>query len=180
MMPHCLSLCRTLSLLAACAPLLVLTSSACVHSGTAEGEFVSGPGEQQPVTFTWKSAVDDPTRGSMSVVLPDGRQFAGPYFEITESTRPEILSPLWENWEDRFWDTWAVPQKEGASAVESEVAFVSLYTGQVVANLTGNHQTHLRCRFSLQHPSRGLAGGGVGECQMNTGDRIDTAVLRPG
>ena len=37
--------------------------------------------------------------------------------------------------------------------------------------------TRMRCKFMLRNPDRGLAGGGEGDCQMSTHEKVFDAVL---
>jgi len=41
----------------------------------------------------------------------------------------------------------------------------------VLANLLSNSGNHMRCRFTLVTPSRGMAGGGKGRCQLSESGR---------
>jgi hypothetical protein len=50
-------------------------------------------------------------------------------------------------------------------------AFVMHYSGKVVATLQSGDK-HMRCRFQLTQPSRGMGGGGEGECQLGQGGII--------
>ena len=54
-----------------------------------------------------------------------------------------------------------------------DTAFVTHYSGRVVANLADTAGDHMRCHFSLMHPQHGMASGGQGECQMPSGQTID-------
>jgi len=44
---------------------------------------------------------------------------------------------------------------------------VKTYSGRVLANLHDDTGEHMRCRFTLISPSRGMAGGGEGRCQLS-------------
>ena len=48
---------------------------------------------------------------------------------------------------------------------------ITHYSGQVLANLQGPGG-FMRCHFTLMSPSSGMAGGGVGQCQLPTGTII--------
>jgi hypothetical protein len=50
--------------------------------------------------------------------------------------------------------------------------FITYYTRQVVAMLTGDRGTRMRCHFHLDAPRDGMRGGGFGECQVSSGERI--------
>jgi len=42
-----------------------------------------------------------------------------------------------------------------------------------VALLQGSHGSKIRCRFTLLYPTGGMRDGGTGECEVNTGGKID-------
>jgi hypothetical protein len=48
---------------------------------------------------------------------------------------------------------------------------ITHYTGQVLANLQGPGG-FMRCHFTLMSPSSGMAGGGIGQCQLPSGTII--------
>ena len=86
--------------------------------------------------------------------------FKGRYFQITRDTRVERLDPLWDGWSRpyprtgwRYWDR------------DMDREFLKEYSGRVLANLQSERGDHMRCRFNLISPSRGMAGGGEGRCQ---------------
>jgi hypothetical protein len=144
-----------------CAAALML--SACQTSGTGTG---SGNvrGTRKPVAFTWEST--DSTSGTITATFGSGRVFRGNYFQITRDTRVERLDPLWDGWGRpyrrnswRYWDR------------NSETQFVKTYSGRVLANLADERGEHMRCRFTLISPARGMAGGGEGRCELSDSPR---------
>jgi hypothetical protein len=56
------------------------------------------------------------------------------------------------------------------------VQFITHYSGKVVATLDAPGNQRMRCRFHLVEPSRGMGGGGEGECQLSDG-RLVRAVF---
>ena len=140
--------------------LAVLAAAGCTTLGVGTGATVSGA---DPVNFSWKSS--DSVSGTMTATTPDGTTYSGQFFQVTRDTTVDSLGPLWTGW-GRWggfgWDDWAA----GPS-------FVTHYTGRVVANLTTPSGAHMRCKFQLAYPDRGMAGGGHGECQMPDGKTID-------
>ena len=54
---------------------------------------------------------------------------------------------------------------------------ITQYTGQVLANLQGPGG-FMRCHFTLMSPSFGMAGGGLGQCQLPNGTIIDAQFPR--
>lgn len=121
-------------------------------------------GTQKPVAFTWQSSDDD--SGGITATFGSGRVFKGEYFQITSDTRVDRLDPLWDGWGEpyrrgdwRYWDR------------DEESGFYKTYSGRVLANLRAEDGERMRCRFSLISPSRGMAGGGEGRCQLSESSR---------
>ncbi len=140
---------------------VALALGGCATSGHGYGETRRG-GEH--VDFAWTSS--GAHEGTMTATLADGIAYSGPYFQITRDSTVEHLTPLWYGWRGawRGWPYWGP---------EPGLAFVTHYTGKVVANLVGPNDTHMRCHFRLKHPSSEMAGGGVGKCQFADGETID-------
>lgn len=145
----------------ACAAALFL--AACATSGTGTG---SGNvrGTSKPVAFTWESTDSD--SGTITATFGSGRVFRGNYFQIGDDTRPERLEPLWEGWSPphrgKAWRYWSA---------DSRREFVRKYRGRVLANLHDERGEHMRCRFNLISPARGMAGGGEGRCELSDSQR---------
>ena len=136
--------------------------AACTTMGTGTGDSSSG---DVKASFAWKST-DDRT-GTLTASLSNGDNYSGQFFQVTRDTRVETLSPLWSGWAGpwhgwRYWGPYP------------DTAFVTHYSGRVVANLADNDGQHMRCHFTLMHPQQGMAGGGAGQCQLPTGLTIDT------
>ena len=136
-----------------------LAVSGCVTKGMGEGSTLGGAVH---ALFTWKAT--GPARGEMTAVLNTGQTYAGPFFQITQESRIDTLGPLWIGWHRRWrgWEIW-----------EPNTEFVTHYSGRVLANLAGPDGTHMRCDFQLMRPTSGMAGGGVGRCQLPDGTTID-------
>jgi hypothetical protein len=135
--------------------------AACTTMGTGFGDSRNG---DIHAAFAWKST-DDRT-GTLTANLSNGDIFSGPFFQVTRDTRVETLDPLWYGWRDtwRGWRYWGP---------YPDTAFVTHYSGRVVANLQDGAGEHMRCHFHLMHPQHGMAGGGEGQCQLSTGRTID-------
>ncbi|TFW30412.1 hypothetical protein E4L96_00065 [Massilia arenosa] len=103
----------------------------------------------------------------MSVAIAGDATYTGPFVQVTAESRLETFEPMWRGWR-RGWGDWGFP----------ETAFVTHYSGRVVANLGGPNGDRMRCRFVLSDPSAGLSGGGQGECQLAAGRRIDIILNR--
>ena len=143
--------------------LLAASLSACTTTGTGGGQ-LSGAGGQpaQSVAFSWTSN-DGGISGTMTAQMPDAT-YQGRFFQITRETRVETLTPLWGRW-PYGWSDW----RYGGPGLGD--SFVTHYSGRVVATLESGSQ-YMRCRFQLSQPSRGMAGGGEGECQLNGGSTV--------
>jgi hypothetical protein len=147
--------------------LALLTVAGCTTMGTGYGSTASGT---SPVHFSWSSS--DGVSGTMSATLADGSVYAGSYFQITDTTTSDTLGPLWDGWgPDAYygagfgdWGYWGAGPE-----------FVTHYTGRVVANLANPQGKHIRCKFHLAHPSSGMAGGGLGDCQLPEGKTIEAS-----
>jgi hypothetical protein len=139
-----------------------LALTACQTAGTGSGNV---RGTQKPVAFTWQST--DSVSGDITATFGSGRVFKGTYFQITQDTRVDHLGPLW--------DGWGRPYRRGGNwrywTYEPGPEFVKTYSGKVLANLHDDRGEHMRCRFTLISPSRGMAGGGEGRCQLSENDQ---------
>jgi hypothetical protein len=144
-------------------PLLAIVAAGCTTMGTGFG---SAPSGASPTTFSWKSS--DGVSGTMNATMSDGTIYSGQYFQITRQTTVDSVVPLWEGWHSGWggaanWDAGPSP------------AFITHYSGRVVANLASPNAIHMRCKFQLANPSNGMAGGGTGQCQLPDGKTIDAS-----
>lgn len=135
---------------------------ACTTIGTGTGSMRTG-GTQ--VVFGWTSQ-DGGITGTMTASLPDGDAFSGPFVQLTSAARIDMLAPMWRGWL-RGWGDWPY------WGPYPDTAFITRYSGKVVANLQGPGDLRMRCRFHLNSPPTGMRGGGQGECQLNDGDTVD-------
>jgi hypothetical protein len=150
---------------------LFLSGCATQSAGTGSGNV---RGSRKPVAFTWQST--DNTSGDITATFGSGQVFKGRYFQITRDTRVERLDALWDGWGRpyprtgwRYWDR------------DLDRDFIKEYNGRVLANLRTDQGDHMRCRFTLKSPSRGMAGGGAGRCQLSdTGKEINAEFPRQG
>lgn len=145
-----------------------LLLGACTTVGMGGGDLTMKGKSEKPVLFSWKSD-NGGISGSMTATLP-GATYQGRFFQITRQTQRETLQPLWEGWPEGWsdWDYWGY----GAYGPYDVTQFITRYTGKVVANLHTDAGKKLRCRLHLINPSRGMAGGGEGECQVSSGGTI--------
>jgi hypothetical protein len=137
---------------------------ACKSSGGGMGQSPSG---DIKATFSWEQTA--PTSGTLraTVVQPDGTQaqYQGKFYQITKDTQVTTIAPLWNPW----WPAWGGWAYWGPEPAE---AFVTQYTGHVVANLAAANGDRMRCQFRLLRSSEGMKGGGEGECQLPSGKTI--------
>lgn len=139
---------------------LPLLLSACATSGIGVG-YSHHDGVQ--ANFAWHS--NDNVHGTMKAVLINGDAYEGPYFQITRETEINSLTPLWFGWNGRSrwhgWDGWG-----------PGISTATTYTPRVLANLARASGERMRCRFTLSRPAEGMAGGGLGRCQLPDGTVI--------
>jgi hypothetical protein len=103
------------------------------------------------------NSLDRPHHGTRNVY--------GKFYQITRDSRIDTLGPLWHPWHPG-WGGWAYWDSE------PEEAFVTHYTGHVLANLAGPDGKRMRCEIQLLRASEGMKGGGEGRCQLPSGKTI--------
>ena len=157
----------------AAASLAVIAVAGCTTTGVGTGQ---SPNGRLGATFTWRETGG--TQGTMVAQLSNGQQYQGPMFQITQEARVDY-GPLWNGWGPGFgwhrrwsgfgfgWGGW------GGWGPDT----ITQYSGQVLANLQGPGG-FMRCHFRLMSPSSGMAGGGVGQCQLPNGTIIDAQFPR--
>src|SRR3954469_26069202 len=133
-----------------------LALTACQTAGTGSGNV---RGTQKPVAFTWQST--DSVSGDITATFASGHVFKGTYFQITHDTRADRLDPLWDGWARPYHGDWRYWGPDPGPS------FYKTYSGRVLANLHDDSGDHMRCRFTLASPQRGMAGGGEGRCQLS-------------
>jgi hypothetical protein len=145
----------------------------CTSVGLGAGQLIEPGAGEQAVAFSWTSQ-DGGMSGTMTAALPDA-MFQGRFFQITQQTRYEALSPLWSHWSRGWydWPYWGGPLPPNYPTPQ----FITHYTGKVVATLSSSTDQRMRCRFHLVQPSRGMSGGGEGQCQL-TGGRVVRAIFQ--
>lgn len=157
--------------LLACAALF---ACGCATSGVGTGRLVS-PGKPEAegnVRFGWRAGMDT-TQGDIAATLPDGRRFEGRFLQVTSATVAQqfdawstLGAPYYGNWRGgAYWEP-----------VDAS-SFVTHYTGRVLAQLAGPNDELMRCTFLLEDPVAGPQSGGLGDCELTTGERIDFAQL---
>jgi hypothetical protein len=139
--------------------LAVLLGAACTTMGTGTGETRGGGPD---VRFDWKA--EGAVKGQITATFSNGQSYSGKLFQITSETDVDNFAPLWVGWRGRWggWPYW-----------DSGPEFITHYSGRVLANLSDPSGNRMRCNFQLADPSRGMAGGGSGKCQLSSGKTID-------
>jgi hypothetical protein len=152
---------------------VAITLSGCeTASGIFSGSTMKG---DVTATLSWQSTGSN--GGTLTAQVSTGEIYSGHYLQVTSDTRVDELGPLWQGWgwprngRGLFWGGWNGWGYWGPSS-----GFITTYSGRVVANLEGPDRKHMRCRFTLQRPSSGMAGGGMGSCQLPSGVVIDTSI----
>jgi hypothetical protein len=139
---------------------------------TPAGAHAKAPAPRhENVVFTWKSG-NESLSGHMETTLPTGEKFKGEYHEITTTIPVGQLSDFYGAWYGGPWvgDRW----NWGGDwpYYDSADAYITHYTGKVVARLKGDRGDEMRCRFTLVDREAGIQGGGSGECQISNGERV--------
>lgn len=160
----------------AAASLVAIAIAGCTTSGVGTGQSPTG---NLGAMFTWTETGG--TQGTMVAQLSNGQIYQGPMFQITSESRVTDFGSLWDGWGpgwgwhrpwSRFgwgWGGW------GPWGPDEET--ITHYSGQVLANLQGPGG-YMRCHFTLMSPSFGMAGGGVGQCQLPSGTIINAQFPR--
>ena len=152
--------------------------AACTTTGFGTGQTNNG---NVTANFSWTENAG--THGTMLANLSNGQTYQGQFFQITQESRVDDYGPLWNGWGPGYgwgggwggrgwgygWGGW------GAWGPYNET--ITHYSGQVLANLQGP-SGFMRCHFTLQSPSSGMAGGGLGQCQLPTGLLINAQFPR--
>lgn len=168
---------RSFSIRLAGAALIAIAAAGCTTSGIGTGQAI---GSNMGATFSWTETGS--TRGTMVAQLSNGEVFQGPFFQITQESRVTDFGGLWSGWGPGWgwgggwgghgwgwgWDGW------GPWGPYDQT--ITHYSGQVLANLQGAGG-FMRCDFRLMSPSSGMAGGGMGQCQLPTGTIINAQFL---
>lgn len=146
----------------------VAMAAGCTITGLGEGEMSLKGMDEEPVMFSWQSN-DGGITGTMTAALPDAT-YSGHFFQITQQTRSETITPLWSGWSTGWldWPYWGW----GRFGPYDWTQFATRYTGKVVANLGSSDGRRMRCRLHMARPMDGMSGGGDGECQLQGGATI--------
>ena len=166
------------SFLAAVTLSAALAISACstTSTGMGGGDLRISGQQNTPVLFSWQST-DGGISGSMVATLPD-TTYQGHFVQITHETSGDTISTIWGGW-NVGWTDWPSTMQHWPTAYDAPT-FSRDYSGRVLANLQNPGGLAMRCRFLLNAPSKGMGGGGQGECQMTSGGQITATINQKG
>jgi hypothetical protein len=150
----------------------MIAVAGCTTTGMGTGQSTRG---NLSATFVWRETGG--THGTMVASLTNGHVYQGPMFQITQESRVMDYGGLWNGWGPGWgwgggwggrrwgwgWGGWGPWGPDEAT--------ITHYTGQVLANLQGPGG-FMRCHFTLMSPGSGMAGGGIGQCQLPSGTII--------
>ncbi len=131
----------------------------CASTGTMTGQISNPGGPPQRVTLSYVTDRSGDS-GYLSLTLPGGESFNGRYVRVglAATAAPGLdIDFSVVDW-GKTADTWTFDQAD---------------SDKIVALLQGDRGSTIRCRFTLVYPAGGMKDGGTGECQANTGERID-------
>lgn len=158
------------------ASLAALLLLACAQTGTAVGELHSGDKKPELVKLVWKADAHSPERGSIWGDLPDGKHYAGRYYEVMENVPEQVYSGAWGGAEP-YWPDWPVTSTTPKERKDWNT-FAAQYSGLAIATLTANGgAATIRCRFHVNAPTAGLVRGGSGECKLSDGATIEKVAV---
>jgi hypothetical protein len=133
----------------------------CASTGTMTGQ-LSRPGRTpERVTLSYETDRWDDS-GHLSLTLPDGESFTGRYARVGSVAGAAPAPGLDIDFSIVDW---------GQAA--DKWTFGDADSDKAVALLDGDRGRKIRCRFTLLYAGGGMKDGGNGECQVNTGERID-------
>jgi hypothetical protein len=159
---------RIIPLGAAAISAAALAVAGCTTTGFGTGQSAVG---NVGATFTYTQT--GAAAGTMAASLTNGQVYQGPFFQIRSESVVDY-DPLWNGWGPgyRWGRGWAGRPYGygwgGWGPWGPSMETVTHYSGQVLANLQGPGG-FMRCNFALMRPRAGIAGGGVGQCQLPTG-----------
>jgi hypothetical protein len=148
-----------------------LAGCSTTSSGYLGGRLTAPGRPESGVEFTWTQSAWG--QGTMAATLPTGERFTGNFAQVTRVVPDTVLVPI-VNPVAGFTDDVA---REGGTEGENVWvpaidlgSFRAKYADRIVATLFGDKGNAMRCGFRLFEPSKGLSGGGVGQCQISYGN----------
>ncbi len=124
-------------------------------------------------TFDWRTDGTNANRGTLSADVAGHETFRGNYLRVNTVSDAQDARPYFSGYYDEAWNAW-----EGWQPQYTEPRFYSHESGKAIAVLTNSEGERMRCRFQLESPAFGLAKGATGQCQLSTGELIDSIDLK--
>jgi hypothetical protein len=152
--------------------LLLGSLSGCTSTGPISGQLVLPGQAAQRVTLTYVTNRFD-EGGQITGTMPSGESFSGHFVQVTPTSTVDSVGPVWSSWSSPIWNDWGPFDETRIGGSVDAATFRTNYSGKVVATLSGDRGTVMRCRFELVNPSGGMENGGTGECQLSTGGKLD-------
>ncbi len=143
-----------------------LLLAGCISTGQMAGRLAKPDEPAVPVTLEYQTSRFG-QGGTMWSTLPNGEFFDGKYLQITAAATADTIGPVAVGW------GWGWAPVDPWFAGVNATTFVQQYSGRVVATLFGDQGHVMRCRLNLSNPAGGITGGGIGECEVSNGERID-------
>ena len=135
----------------------------CASTGTMTGQ-LSRPGRApERVTLSYETDRWDDS-GNLSLTLPGGESFTGRYEKVGSVAGAAPAPGLDIDFSTVDW---------GQAADRWTFGQVGSDSHTIVALLQGNRGRTIRCRFTLLYAAGGMQDGGTGQCEVDTGERID-------
>jgi len=141
------------------------------EEGMMSARWTPSGGVTQSVPISWESSSS--SHGTMHATLgKGGEHFNGKYVRIELGQPKAVVTNIYTDWNSEIWNGYVWDPVVEGEVLDYDV-FVNHYSGKVLATLFGDRGNSMRCRFTLQDPERGLLQGGVGECQVSDGGKLD-------
>lgn len=125
---------------------LLLLLSACATNGIIQGQLGGQPVQLHYHHTFWHQ------NGTITTVTPNGQHYSGKFVVGTTSSTGIGV---------------------GMGSNDVGVFTGSGNTSNAAAVLMGDKGDSMHCRFTLAKPDSGLEGGGVGRCNISTGQVVD-------
>ena len=154
--------------------LLIFVVGGCGSTGLIQARSrLAAQQNPTPVQMSFETEMLD-SGGELTIGLPSGEEFTGPYEQIHSHETGDTLGTPWGGWGSwpPYWPDWG-PFGTAWVRGDDYATFVQNYSGKVVATLFGNRGDTMRCRFQLKNSEAGMSGGGVGECQTSSGSHVE-------
>jgi hypothetical protein len=134
--------------------------SGCTSTGPISGQLVLPGQAAQRVTLTYVTDRFD-EGGQITGTKPSGESFSGRFVQVTPTSTVDSVGPMWSTWSSPIWNDWGPFDETRIGGSADAATFRTNYSGKVVATLSGDRGTVMRCRFELVN-RRAWQNGGTG------------------